>query len=228
MPWPAGSPNSACRSAIPPGQDQQALGPAIRDGRDERGQLADRTPFIGRRWVGGADEDRVGPSIEELLRHLERIGRLGARRDRPPAAAGGRGDERGERPFRGRDDPERAGRVRADLEADEIRRGHAGQPEALDDARVWPGSRRSRRISRAVSGPSTLGSAIEPIRRQARPSLPTMDTETVAAPTSTAAKARGSLVTEACYPPSTLGEREADGRSVRRPRSSRRRSPRAA
>ena len=61
-------------------------------------------------------------------------------------------------------------------------------------------ARRSRSTSdaTAASGPAALGSAHDPISRHARASLPMRATETVAAPRSTVAKARGSVVTGAC------------------------------
>ena len=102
-------------------------------------------------------------------------------------------------------------------------RGRSGRP------RIRVEERRDGRIRAGRAG-----QADEPISRQVRPSLPTRATETVAAPRSTVANARGSLVTGACYPSSPVGGRtgiagrEGGRAPVRRPRSSRRRSPRAA
>ena len=63
-----------------------------------------------------------------------------------------------------------------------------------------PSARRSRssRSSSAISAPTLAGSADDPTRRQVRPSLPMSETETVAAPRSIVANARGSVVTRAC------------------------------
>ena len=57
---------------------------------------------------------------------------------------------------------------------------------------------RSSRSSSAASAPTLAGSADDPTRRQACPTLPMSATETVAAPRSTVANARGSVVTRAC------------------------------
>ena len=229
MPWPAGSPNSRLSLGHAAGEDEQPVRPthAPRPATSAASSpIALRSSAAG--GSRGPDEDRVRPAIEEQPGHLQRIGRLGARRDRPPAAPCRGRHERGERPFRGRDDPERPGRIGADLEADEVRRRRRRSGRGAPRSPGRPGSS-------AVEQDRERGIRAVDARQGDRADQPPGTTELADDGDGDGGGAdvdgrEGARLAghRRMLPGRTARRAEAQCRSVRRPRSSRRRSPRAA
>ena len=226
MPCPAGSPNSACRSAMPPARIISRSGRRVATAATR----AASSPIALRSSAAGGSLAptmiaSVAPSSSNCVIASGSVVWALAETVRQPLRAAAATSGPSVRSVAATIPSVRAGSDRTSKRT----RSCACRPSRPRRSTIVGSARaiRSSRMAIAVSGPSTLGRAIDPTSRQARPSLPTMDTETVAAPISTAAKARGSLVTEACYPATPLSA-EARSVPVRRPRSSRRRSPRAA
>ena len=87
---------------------------------------------------------------------------------------------------------------------------------------------RSPRTAMIASTSAPAGIVMDPTSRQRPPTRPIIAAATVAAPVSRARKARGSLVTCPCYPARrATGSGGAPSGSLRRPRRSRRPTPRA-
>ncbi len=182
----------------PAGEHDQSVRLADRDRGDQRGEFPQRAPLVGRGRVGRSGQHGVGRAVEE-----QRVIVSGSvvwaladtvRQPLRDAAATSGASARSVAATTAR----RPGGRRADLEPDQVARVRTSTPRRssmVASAR----SDADRSDSMAASAPAALGMPDEPIRRQERPSLPMRATETVAAPRSTVANARGSVVTRACY-----------------------------
>ena len=234
---------SACRVAElgqplghPAGEHDQPVRPADRDGGDERGEFAERAPLVGRGRVG-----RPRPGRRRSRRRgaagsssADRSSGRSPTTVRQPLRAAAATSGASARSVAATTARVRAG-LRADLEADQVAGVRAVDAEALQDGRVgapdagrgatrWPrpGRRRSGRRGRADQAPGAAeladegdgdggGAEVDGRERAGlgghRSMLPV-----IARRRASRHRRRGGEV----------------DRSVRRPRSSRRRSPRAA
>ncbi len=153
------------RSSRRPGR-RPAPAAGSADGRDQRGQLAERAPLVGGRRIAGPDEHAVDARIEQHRRHRQRVGRLRARRDDPPAAPRRRWRRAAPGPAPRRRRPRACGaggwRPRAGA-------GRTAPPRRRSSAAASAGSAsaaRSPRTAMIASTSAPAGIAMEPMSRQ--------------------------------------------------------------
>ena len=202
------------------GEDDETFRSPGGRGRHQGRQLGEGATLVGPGRITGAGEDAVRAAVEEHPGHGQRVGGLGAGGRRSASRSGPRRSTSG---ASARSEAATTASRRAGVEVTVTsgsRSGRSGSTRRWAARSGSASATRARRRCAAASGCDRAGRATEPSSRQAWSMRPIRAAPVVAAPRSMARNARGSLVIGPCYP----ARRRA---VVTRPRSPRRRTPRA-